>query len=121
MFERKQTGTDNLPAHSRKTEPREGSDHLISSKEAQALDALAVALQGALAPVKPAPSFRCELGRELAAAARQKKSPRVILQRPRNYRRDLLIGAAVSSAVSVAGLIAFIWHHRARESAQRMA
>jgi len=77
---------------------------------------LADRLRAALASVAPAASFRQELGRELAAVARERRAPRVVLQRPRNYRRGILIGAAaVSSAVSVAGLVALIWHHRAQQ------
>jgi len=82
-----------------------------------ALQALAAELQKALAPVAPRASFRRELGRELAAVARQQRAPRIVLQRPPNYRRGLLIGAAaVSSAVSVAGLVALLWHHRAQRA-----
>ncbi len=82
-----------------------------------ALRALAAELQAALAPVAPRASFRRELRRELAAMARQRKSPRIVLQRPPDYRRGLLIGAAaVSSAVSVAGLVAFFWRQRAQRA-----
>lgn len=78
-----------------------------------ALRALAAELRTALAPVRPRASFRRELRRELAAVARQRKSPRIVLQRPPDYRRGLLIGAAaVSSAVSVAGLVALLWRQR---------
>ncbi len=78
------------------------------------LEALATALRGALAPVSPAPEFRIELARDLAAVARQKASPRVILQRPPRYRRGFIIGAALSSAVSVAGIIAYLWRQHSR-------
>lgn len=84
------------------------------------LDALVTAVQGALAPVSPSVTFRTNLGRDLAAIARQKYAPLVILQRPPSRRRQILIGAAVSSAVSVAGLIAIIWRHRSQQNlAQR--
>jgi hypothetical protein len=83
-----------------------------------AFEGLVAAVQEALTPVRPAPAFRKGLARDLAALARQKRSPRIILHRPPDYRRGLLIGAAVSSAVSVAGLIAIIWHHRAHQMAQ---
>lgn len=82
-----------------------------------ALRALAAALSQALTPVAPSASFRTELARDLAAVARQKASPQIILQRPRSHRRVILIGAAaVSSAVSVAGLIAYIWRHRSQQA-----
>ncbi len=80
------------------------------------LEELAVAVQDALAPVSPADAFRENLGRDLAALARQKKAPLVILQRPPSRRRQIIIGAAVSSAVSVAGLIAILWHHRSHQN-----
>jgi hypothetical protein len=82
---------------------------------------LAAAVREALAPVSPAASFRQGLARDLAAMARQKRAPQVLLQRPPSYRRQIIIGAAVSSAVSVAGLIAVIWRHRSQHVAQRAA
>ena len=86
-------------------------------EEDPALRAPVAELRATLAPVTPRESFRRELGRELVAVARQRTSPRIILQEPRNYRRGLLIGAAaVSSAVSVAGLVALLWRHRAQET-----
>jgi len=82
------------------------------------LHALAAELRAALRPMAPPPAFRKELGRELVAAARQRRSVRIVVQRPRDYRRGLLIGAAaVSSAVSVAGLVALLWRHRGRQMA----
>jgi len=86
-----------------------------------AFGGLSAALRDALAPVNASASFRQHLERDLAALARQKKAPQVVLQRPRSHRRQILIGAAVSSAVSVAGLLAFLWHHRARQATQRAA
>ncbi len=83
------------------------------------LGALALELGDVLRPVTPGASFRQELAHDLAATARQKRSPQIVLQRPPRYRRSLLIGAAVSSAVSVAGLIAVLVHQRNREAAQR--
>ncbi len=90
---------------------------LFAANEADGRDAglraLAAELSIALAPVAPRAPFRLELGRELAAVARQRQSPRIVLQRPPSYRRGILIGAAaVSSAVSVAGLVALIWRRR---------
>ncbi len=82
------------------------------------LGALASALRDALTPVTPRGSYRRELARDLAATARQRHSPQIVLQRPPDYRRGLLIGAAVSSAVSVAGLIAILWHQRGHQSTQ---
>ncbi len=72
------------------------------------------ALRGLLTPVDPPTSFRDELARELAAVARHKKSPQILLQRPPDYRRGFLIGALLSSAVSLAGVIAVIWRRRAQ-------
>jgi len=78
-----------------------------------ALHSLAAELRAALRPVAPPPAFRRQLGRDLIAAARQRRSVRIVMQRPPNYRRGLLIGAAaVSSAVSVAGLVAILWKRR---------
>ncbi len=79
---------------------------------ADALDALAAALQDALAPVTPPSSFREVLADGLADVAENKRSPRVILQRPPDYRRSILIGAIVSTVVSLAGLITVVWLRR---------
>lgn len=83
-----------------------------------ALQALAAELRAALKPVTPPAAFRMQLGRGLATAGRQRRAVRIVVQQPRDYRRGLLIGAAaVSSAVSVAGVVALIRRHRSRQVA----
>jgi hypothetical protein len=82
----------------------------------QGFESLSTAVQQVLAPVRPSAAYRQALARDLMALARQKQSPGIILQRPAGHRRGILIGAAVSSAVSVAGLVALLWHHRARQA-----
>lgn len=84
-------------------------------------DALTAALSGVLAPAAPPSAFRAELARDLAAVARQKASPQIILQRPPRYRRGFVIGAAVSSAVSVASLIAFFLNRHSHRATNRSA
>ncbi|MDI7275602.1 MAG: hypothetical protein QME94_06455 [Anaerolineae bacterium] len=83
------------------------------------LGALASELAGLLVPVSPPPTFRDVLARELAAVAQHKKAPEIVLQRPPGHRRGLLIGAMVSSAVSVAGLIALLWHRHSHQATRR--
>ncbi len=83
------------------------------------LNTLATDLASLLAPVSPPPPFRDSLARELAAVARYKSVPEVIVQVPSRLRRGLLIGAVVSSAVSVAGVIALLWRHRTHHETGR--
>jgi len=83
------------------------------------LGALTNELAGLLAPVSPPRPFRDSLGRELAAVARYKSLPEVVVQEPSALRRGLLIGALVSSAVSVAGVIALLWRRRTHHETPR--
>jgi hypothetical protein len=67
-----------------------------------------------LVPVTPSPEFEAGLKRELLAAAMQraeaKRSRRHV---PLLQRREVLIGAAVGSAISVAGIVAaLLWRQR---------
>ena len=115
MFRRRAAGISLLSARADRwapARPPTGDEPLLT------VEALSAALQEALAPVKPPAAFRQALARDLVALARQKQSPHIILQRPAGHRREILIGAAVSSAVSVAGLVALLWHHRVRHPAQ---
>ena len=98
-----------------------GSPPAPDAESTPAQDALAAALAGVLAPAAPPSTFRADLARDLAAVARQKASPQIILQRPQRYRRSVIIGAAVSSAVSVAGLIAFLWNRHSHPGTKRTA
>lgn len=83
-----------------------------------ALQALAAELRAALQPVVPPAAFRTQLARGLATAGRQRRAVRIVVQQPRDHWRGLLIGAAaVSSAVSVAGVVALIRRHRSRQVA----
>jgi len=75
------------------------------------------ALNTALAPVKPRAEFRTFLKQELMESADAMQSSRrwpAWLKRGswllRPGRRELIIGAAVGSAFSVAGLVALIIH-----------
>lgn len=95
-----------LAARSEKTGTRPGNS------AAEALVDLATALQAVLAPVNPPPAFREGLGRNLSALARHRVEPEVILQGGHNLRRSILIGAALSSLLSLVGLAAILLHRR---------
>ena len=119
MFGRRAAGISLLSARTGRRAPAiEPAKPPAGDEALLRLEALSAALQEVLAPVKPPAGFRQALARDLVALARQKRSPHIILQRPADHRREILIGAAVSSAVSVAGLVALLWHHRARHAAQ---
>mgnify|MGYP005837057077 CR=1 FL=1 len=77
-----------------------------------ALGALMSTVVQALAPVDPPPAFRNDLARDLAAVAEHKKHAEIILQRPEDHRRHFVIGAVVSTLVSLAGLVALLRYRR---------
>jgi hypothetical protein len=75
---------------------------------------IAQRIRETLVPVAPSPEFEASLKRELLTAAVK----RAEAQKSRNHspllqRRGVLIGAAVGSAISVAGIIAaLLWRQR---------
>jgi hypothetical protein len=70
-----------------------------------------------LAPQKPAPTFRDELKRELMERAHGHPEREIQLEAPQPYR-ELIIGAAIGSAVALAGGLVYLLrlrgHTRAR-------
>jgi len=68
---------------------------------------LAEQVKGALAPVRPSPSYRRKLGLDLTEMARQRMS-RDLLIAPSSPRKELIVGAAIGSAVALAGSIAYL-------------
>lgn len=79
-------------------------------EELEALLRLAEQIKRALVPVQPSPTFVKNLVRQLVVA--DNKEP------ARGYRREVVIGAAaVGSALSVIGLIAYLVRSRARVKA----
>lgn len=68
---------------------------------------IAARLKNALMPVRPDRVYREMLRVKLVDAARQRMMPRVSLRNPFARRRIIIVGAAVTSALSVAvGIIA---------------
>ncbi|MBC7261220.1 MAG: hypothetical protein H5T63_04325 [Chloroflexi bacterium] len=88
-------------------------------KELLAFVELAQQVRDALAPVKPSASFKQELELALAEAARRRmhKELRIASLSP---RRDVLIGAAVGSAVALAGGVVYLMHTWLRGRSQRV-
>jgi hypothetical protein len=81
------------------------------SAELTALAWLAKRLFQALRPVEPAPAFRSALHASLVAEARI-GPPAAAPSWAALHRRELLIGAAVGSTISLAGVVALVLHRR---------
>ncbi len=69
-----------------------------------------------LVPVEPSPAFREALHCRLLAEAKASNAERPV-DWPASHRRELILGAALGSVVSVAGLAA--WMTRGRLEAKR--
>jgi hypothetical protein len=89
-------------------------DHLavpeLSLQQIQELGALlrlAGRVKKALEPVQPSASFKSKLRADLGEMARYRTSRGVVLEAP-SRPRELLIGAAIGSAVALAGGIAYL-------------
>jgi hypothetical protein len=86
--------------------------HLFPAHEGELASLLQIAqrVKAALVPATPSPEFEAGLKRELLTAAMQRRSRKPI---PLLQRRGVLIGAAVGSAISVAGIVAaLLWRQR---------
>ena len=68
---------------------------------------LAAQVKQALAPVCPSPSFKRKLRTNLTEMARRRESRDIMVDVP-SRPRELLIGAAIGSAVALAGGIAYL-------------
>ncbi len=102
------------------------ADLLASAPElteaARPLMALARALSGLWTPVQPRPEFRAQLRYGLIRAAQHKQALAALDSRPALLRRPWIMGAAaLGSAVSVIGVIAFLLHARHNARAQQTA
>ncbi len=91
---------------------------------------LARELAALFLPVAPAPQFRDDLERSLMAAAYQQNAraalvgygePGGMSVEREGFERRWVIGAAaaaaVGSAVSIAGIVAYVWWHRGERAA----
>ncbi len=84
---------------------------------------LARELTSSIIPVQLREEFRNELHRDLMAAARQQYAYDLLLfpspatNQGRNGRRWVLGAATLGSAVSLAGVAAYVWLHRHRQAA----
>ena len=91
--------------------------------EAGALLKLAEALARALQPVRPSPRYRAHLRQGLVEAAQRKRARQMSMSRPpaREPWRPWVVGAAaLGSAVSVLGVIAYLVRHRYSERAEQI-
>ncbi|MGE5601610.1 MAG: hypothetical protein ACM30E_01085 [Nitrososphaerales archaeon] len=91
--------------------------------------ALARELAALFLPVRPAQGFRDDLERSLMAAAYQQNAraalvgygePGTLSVGREGFERRWVIGAAaaaVGSAVSIAGIVAYVWWHRSERAA----
>ncbi len=90
----------------------------LSAQERQELKSLlrlAAQIKQALAPVSPSLSYKEKLRKRLTEMARQRKSQDVVVELGAQ-QRQLLVGAAIGSAVALAGGIAYLI--RARHQAR---
>jgi hypothetical protein len=84
---------------------------------------LARDLAAMIVPVRPRAEFRAELHRNLMTAARQQVTRDLLLDLdlaagPEWGERRWVWGAATfGSAVSLAGIVAYVWFHRHRQAA----
>ena len=74
--------------------------------ELRSLLQLVEQVKGALAPVAPSPAYKRKLGLDLSEVARRRRSKDMLVA-PLSTRRELLIGAAIGSAVALAGGIVY--------------
>ncbi len=88
-------------------------------KELLSFAELVQQLREAFAPVKPAPSFKRELDRTLIEMARQRMHREVRIA-PLFPPREVLIGAAVGSAVALAGGVAYLVRNWIRGRSQQI-
>ncbi len=77
-------------------------------------------IRDALAPQKPAPLFRHTLRRELVEMAQGHADREVSLAEPSTYR-ELIIGAAIGSAVALAGGIVYLLRMREQSRGRPMS
>jgi hypothetical protein len=118
--------TEILMAHADRADGgrHNGKDYLemfpVYCSELKPLLTTAEMVQEVLKPAEPAPAFRASLRQGLLAAAQEKVAARHI-QPTRPPGRGLLIGAALGSALSVIGLIAYVLRTRAQAKTQSVS
>jgi len=85
-------------------------------QELRSLLQLAEQVKGALAPVTASPAYKRKLGLDLSEVARHRRSKELLVA-PLSTRRELLIGAAIGSAVALAGgIVYFVRTHMQGQS-----
>jgi hypothetical protein len=75
-------------------------------QQLQSLLQVAAQVKGALTPVQPSPAFKEKLRSDLIELGRRSKTGDVLVEPP-TRPKELLIGAAIGSAVALAGGIAY--------------
>ena len=88
-------------------------------REILSLAELAQQVKDALAPVRPSASFRQRLEQDLIDVVRQRMHEKVYIA-PLSPRRDVLIGAAIGSAVALAGGVVYLVHNWMRSRSERI-
>jgi len=81
---------------------------------------LVAQIRHALAPQKPSPSFRRQLGQELAGIAEREAGTEVLIATP-STPRELVLGAAIGSVVALAGGIVYLLHNREQMRARAVS
>jgi hypothetical protein len=76
-------------------------------EELRSLMRLAEQVKRVLAPVGPSPHFRQRLGSELTEMAQRRRTQELLIETP-SSRKELLIGAAIGSAVALAGGVVYL-------------
>ncbi len=115
-----------LAAHAnqlKKDQRKKGSDYLALfpdyREELRPLLEMAEKVEEVLEPVQPAPAFCQRLREDLLVAGRRKLAGEAPQLDDRSHRRQILISAAaLGSAVSVVGAIAYFIRSRATAEAQ---
>lgn len=81
---------------------------------------LAEQVKGVLAAERPSPHFRQRLGSELTEMAQRRWRQDLLIETP-SSRKELLIGAAIGSAVALAGGVVYLLRMQTQDRSQRVS
>ncbi len=117
-----QSDLDILAEHADQLSRGPGSDlqKLQASEQHEELGSLmrlAEQVKGVLAPVSPSAHFRQRLGSELTEMAQRRRTQDLLIETPPS-RRELLIGAAIGSAVALAGGVVYLLRTQMQDRSQ---
>jgi hypothetical protein len=106
--------------------PPSGHDAPVEHLTVVPFLALAREISALFVPPRMRPGFRAELEESLVIAARRQVARDFLYgpgPAPRTWRRRVddvqinagwVVGGALASAVSIAGIVAFVWRHRSK-------